>query len=164
MFHFPEKTHQGTRRRIVGDVKHLVDAGICDETDITIGNDTIPPLNDINIYVNSKLTGNYYCFVLPYHYPFNPPKLYVNSKMYGTGSHMLNEVFRRKLKLYAGIECFCCDSLLCKNNWSPRNTMKDIIEETERYKNACKKVVYSVIIDVIKRKYLNNDINIFRYF
>ena len=163
MLKFPDRVHQGARRRITGDVKLLVDAGICDENDVSIDDNMYSLSNELQICISSKLTGKKYSFILPYHYPFNPPKLFRNSGKYGTGSHSLNKDFKEKLKLYSGIECFCCDSVLCKNNWSPRNTMKDIIEESERYKEACRKVVYSVIIDVIKRKYLNADINIFQW-
>ena len=72
-------------------------------------------------------------------------------------------MFAKKLVKYTGISCFCCDTILCSKNWAPKYTMVDIIGERERFKNACMEVVHRVVIDVIKRKYLNEDVDIIQW-
>jgi hypothetical protein len=61
---------------------------------------------------------------------------------------------------YKKIRCFCCKTILCGDNWVPSFTLKNILEETEHFKNICRDISHIIIINVIKRKYLIDDINI----
>ena len=61
------------------------------------------------------------------------------------------------------MQCFCCESILCSNNWGPQFTMKDIFEEVKQFRDICKEIAHRVIIDVVKRKYLIDDINILEW-
>jgi hypothetical protein len=69
----------------------------------------------------------------------------------------------KNLKKYTGIQCFCCETILCSNNWGPAFTMNSVINDINKYKDARRQVIIRIIVDVIKRKYLIDDTNIIEW-
>ena len=71
-------------------------------------------------------------------YPFKPPNLFINDinyMVYFNRIYMLNENVVKRFYIYAS--CPCCDTILC--NWSPGDTLYNLVEEylirVNKYKN-----------------------------
>jgi hypothetical protein len=98
---------------------------------------------------NSKKLSHYYynhdnnevCFIhndermvsmtIPNGYPFYPPKkMHVNYQpiVY----HCLGN--RDMIRKYFNIQCICCESITCPNNWKPMINMENIVHEYTIYK------------------------------
>jgi hypothetical protein len=69
----------------------------------------------------------------------------------------------KNLKKYTGIQCFCCETILCSNNWGPQFTIKNILDDINKYRDARREVIVRIIVDIIKRKYLIYDTNIIEW-
>lgn len=107
-------------------------------------------------------TNMFYEFVIPLGYPQYPPKLILNNKPYIDYLKMDNCAFREFLYKYNYDLCFYYVSKLY-SKWDFSVKMKDIIDEVNNFKQICHKVTHHVIINVIKRKYLIDDINIMEW-
>ena len=102
-----------------------------------------------------------YEFIIDLHYPFVPPKIYFQGKSYMDFLKINYDKNEMNLfKKIFGQECLCCHSLNCRDNWSPAITLKKIIEEIYRFKKVKRNVIYKMIIEKIKYKYLINDVDI----
>lgn len=115
----------------------------------------------IRIEEGSKLQG--YVFIIENNYPFHPPCILYNNKPY---SNLLNLQSNRfgdySQKLYKK-KCLCCTSLICKNNWSPAINLGMIIEDINKNRKYKRNIIYAILIDQIKGKYLIDDIDILTY-
>jgi ubiquitin-protein ligase len=100
-----------------------------------------------------------YSFVISKNYPYLPPTVYINNKNYGELLRCPNK-FLKILKYIRGIDCLCCKSCICRNNWSPAMTMKYIIEEIGYNKMTKFNIMIKMLLDKIKQKYLNRDIEL----
>ena len=109
-------------------------------------------------YVDGKKLS--YKFVINVNYPFSIPKIFFNNNSYKqlliskTSYEIIN------LKKLKGIDCFCCQSITCQNNWSPGNTLTDIIDEIKYFKKIKKDFVLKIMANKIKLKYLIPDIDL----
>lgn len=151
------------RKRIKREIDMLIKENICIEDDLDIKEKLDTNYSNIKDYVvkfKNLKDNKYYKFIITSHYPFKPPKLYINDKSISFYHRITNEIFRISLRKYTGIQCFCCETILCSNNWGPQFTINDIIKDINHFTEANRQVVIRVIIDVIKRKYLIDDINI----
>jgi len=151
------------RKRISKEIAFLLQQNICNEDDVKIQINTETSYRNMVEYdISFKNLNNnkYYKFIISNNYPFNPPKIKVNNKSLIFYHKITNEIFRDSLKKFTGIQCFCCETILCSNNWSPQFTFNDIIKDINYFTEANRQVVIRVIIDIIKRKYLIADINI----
>lgn len=154
------------RRRVEQELKLLINEGylynilhvnICEEYD-NIYNEKFYKLF---IYNNKDL--KLYEFTIYNNYPFVPPKLRINHKSYYEYQLFKTEYFRDALFKHKGLQCLCCESILCYSNWAPRFTLKHIFEEVNKFRKYCREISHRVIVNVVKRKYLNNDINIIEW-
>ena len=151
------------RKRLSREFDALMQQNICNKYDVKIQRNAETSYRNMIEYTISfkNLNDNkYYKFIISDNYPFKPPKIHINNKPLTFYHKITNEIFRNSLKKYTGIQCFCCETILCSNNWGPQFTINDIIKDINYFKNANRQVVIRVIIDVIKRKYLIDDINI----
>lgn len=148
------------RKRIKRDIQILIKENICIEEDVKINKH-----DDFEYFIEFKnLKDNkYYKFVVSNNYPFHPPKIFINGKSIMFFHKISNLNFRRSLIKYIGFECFCCESILCSNNWSPSVTFNHILDEINKYKDIRHQILVRIIVDVIKRKYLIYDINIIEW-
>lgn len=115
------------------------------------------------IKVTDKLykTNNIYSFVIGEEYPFGPPKVFINDKPYINFLKIKNVVTSEKLKLIKGYDCFCCESLVvCGNKWRPQKNLIDVVEEIRKFRQDSKDIIYKMMIDKIKKKYLKTSIEI----
>jgi len=127
---------------------------------------------NLNIYKNTTsylltiydyIKNIYYEFILNPSYPFTPPKLFINNEAYTSYLRLKSIGFADLLYKYKKIRCFCCETILCPDNWGPSITINKILDEFDKYNNYCKEISYRVIINVIKRKYLIDDINLIQW-
>jgi ubiquitin-protein ligase len=144
------------QKRIKKEIDHLVLLNMCDENEINVTASTF----DYVIRIKNIVDKHYYEFKVTNNFPFTPPNIHINKKPLIFNHGLNNTAYSDALKKYTGIKCFCCETILCRDNWSPAFTFKHILDDIEKYKHANRQVVNRAIIDVIKRKYLIDDINI----
>lgn len=151
-------TQSNLKRRIYKELKFINNEFLDLSAGISISKDD---LNGYKIcFYNKKDYKYYYELLIPLDYPFRPPKLTINTKPYFTYCYTENIEFKKALQKYKGCYCLCCETILCGNNWGPQITFKTIFDEVENFKEIVREITHRVIIDVIKRKYLIDDINI----
>lgn len=140
-----------TNKRIQRECKEMIDK--YDEI-------TVEHTVDGHTFVSLKRKENNYIFNIPMYYPFTSPKLTINGLSQQQFFDLRSERFKKVLKYVSGLECMCCDSYLCKDNWSPGITMDIVISQIENYKNIKYWIFVKLIFDKIKEKYLNRDIDL----
>lgn len=79
--------------------------------------------NEIKFNYDNKFNVK---LVLPVDYPFKPPK---NLKINGEFVDYLKMWKSSQIYKYFKIECLCCKSIMCVNNWGVFKTIEDIVEE-----------------------------------
>lgn len=113
------------------------------------------------ILVKFKNQYNEYTFTLGNDYPFVPPiSFIINTQDQNSFFNLRTSRFRTILKYISGLECLCCDSYLCKDNWNPSVTLSQIITQVEEYKVIKKNIALKLLLDQIKLKYLNRYIDL----
>ena len=129
-----------------------------------IGDKTIYiPVDDTWTEEENLLTINY-CST----YPFRSPRITYNGKdiliFYRELSYCSNKKIRDDLsKLLGKGGCICCASLLCGNNWSVHNTIKNLLEEFEKFCQIKKRSVERFWSDRIASIFLVEDIPLREY-
>jgi len=121
--------------------------------------DEINKKKKIIIYIQKQNT-NIYKFIINENYPFTPPKIFINDDNYNKFLNLRSLRFNSVLKYMKGYECLCCKSIICQNNWSPGYTIKNLINEIDNNKKIKQNIFKKLLIDQIKMKYLNSDIDI----
>ena len=96
-------------------------------------------------------------------YPFKSPKIFYNNNTYFKFLMTNNTHITNILKKIKGMDCMCCHSFNCSNNWTPAITIDKIIDEIKMFRNYKRDIIYKIIADKIKRRYLIEDINIDEY-
>jgi hypothetical protein len=118
--------------------------------------------SDINVIVYELIDKKKVCykFVIGRNYPFIAPTVFLNNKTYRSFLFSKTKYEDINFKKLSGIDCLCCASLTCTDNWSPRETLNNIIDEIKYYKKIKKDIVFKIITDIIKRKHLIEDIDL----
>ena len=100
--------------------------------------------------------------IYPNEYPFKQPNVYINNKEYL--SILCNPTFSTDniIKL-ANVNCLCCISILCGNNWNAGINILDILNEIDKFYTLKKRYVERIYATKIKDKYLYPDSNIIEY-
>ena len=80
-------------------------------------------------------------FIFTKNYPFSPPKLYINNNNYSNMLCLKGDLYSQLFKKM-DINCLCCNSFFCNNNWSPAKKIIDIIEEYKYNKKIITNVIY----------------------
>ena len=118
---------------------------------------------EITVYeITAESIIHKYAFVLNEMYPFRTPAIFFQSRPYleylrirDTQSHLLKRI--------TGKNCLCCHSLNCGDNWSPSMTLNSIIDEVRWVKLKRRDMLNKVFADVIKRKYLIDDVDLYSW-
>jgi len=118
--------------------------------------------NKYLLYVEDKLNYKYnkYCFILNENYPFAHPTLKINDILYKDFLMNGSLKYRKVFEKMAGLKCLCCDNILCNNIWSPAITLIKIVDQINLFRSYKKNIVYKIMSDKIKDKYLISDIDI----
>ena len=62
-------------------------------------------------------------------FPLKPPEIELNSQPYINILVFDSNVKHKLLKDIAGVDCLCCESLLCESIWFAQSKLKDIVNE-----------------------------------
>ncbi len=112
------------------------------------------------ILVGLKRSRNQYIFIIEQNYPFTAPRVTINGLSQNKFLRLPSNRFTTILQYITGLHCFCCSSLLCKNNWTPALTLDNIVIQLEEYKKIKLNIQLKILADKIKEKYLNRDIDL----
>ena len=154
-------TVPGIARRIRHELQKMKNIGIfCDDADISI---TKYFDRDFHIIIKNAKDKRLYKFIIPPNYPFSPPRLELNYKPYSSYLRFQSEKFTKLFYKHKGYKCFCCESVLCPDNWGPEITLSKIMDEVNAFHKECREIADIVFVNVIKRKYLIDDINILEW-
>jgi len=104
-------------------------------------------------------------------YPFRPPNVSCNNKdiikVYMDMFSGLGAFWQDKMATLSEKECWCCDTILCKNNWCPSNKITDVIDEFKFFHGIHTHMVIErrrnmekMFSKIITREYLVEDIPI----
>lgn len=116
---------------------------------------------DKDIVVGFKRAGTQYIFHVDSNYPFTAPTgVIINGINYNSFFRLPSTRFETILRYISGTECFCCNSLMCKDNWRPIITLDKVIKQLEEYKIIKYNIHLKILADQIKKKYLVRDINL----
>lgn len=162
---FDKYAYGGIAGRVRRELKQIMELNLCDRDSISFTCE-IDNLSNEHLYklkLRNIMDRRWYEFILSPHYPFRPPKLRVNECDYGSYLKMSSIEFGNALERYTGHKCLCCSSMLCHSNWAPIMLLKQVFTEVKFYHNLCRKVAIHVIVGVIKRKYLIDDINLLEW-
>lgn len=102
-------------------------------------------------------------FILDESYPFSAPNALINNVNYNDFVKLPS--FRMKELLYKNFnkKCLCCSSLLHCNNWTPTRKFTVVVDEIITIQTFKKNICNILLIDKIKEKYLNRDIEIQKF-
>jgi len=89
------------------------------------GNDQETQKYKFNVVIDNKHTLH---IVIPKHFPFKEPDMYVNEKSYHNFLKMDN-CLHEELKQVFNIECLCCNTMLCPNKWRPALRLYQLVDE-----------------------------------
>ena len=124
------------------------------------GNKELENMNIISTTLVKKISYNndIIDIELSNKYPFDPPnKIYINNKILDYNYNIDNDV-KYILEKYYNITCFCCKSLMCKNNWKPVNKILDILEENENNMILIEKIKKFLLITNLHNNKLPIDV------
>lgn len=85
--------------------------------------------------INFLFDNSVFLFVIDDTFPFHNPKLYINHINYFDILKVHDEQSRTIIKNDYDMDCLCCSTILCYNNWSPAIKLDFIIDEYIRFKN-----------------------------
>jgi hypothetical protein len=105
----------------------------------------------------------HYKFIINNNYPFLNPNVYVNNIDYKQLLITKHTSEKNNLKKFKGIDCLCCSSLTCHYNWTPAIKLNNIITEIKKFKQIKRDLIYKIIIDKIKIKYLIEYIELYSW-
>lgn len=101
-----------------------------------------------------------YGFIFNNRYPFSAPQIFYNGKPYLELLKINNKEEKNVLRKYRNKDCLCCDSYYCRDNWYPALSLKSIIDEIKEIIELKQTIKQILLADIIKKKYLINDIDI----
>ena len=150
-------------RRLTNELKEILKTNKYEADDITI--EPGGPIHSPNTYIISFYDSdeNKTFKFNVCNYPFTMPKFTINSKPYHEYLRIRSIEFGNALTKYTKKMCLCCDSKMCPANWSPKYKFMDIITEFKENEKLCQKIVRIILLNVIKRKYSLEDINLIEW-
>jgi len=114
----------------------------------------------VNVYEIVDNKKVWYKFAISPNYPFVCPTVFLNNRKYKSLLISKTSYEITHLKKLKGIDCFCCKSLTCSDNWVPSSKLNDIIDEIKYFKKMKKDLILKIFADKIKLKYLVADIDL----
>ena len=103
-----------------------------------------------------------YGFIITRDYPFRSPVIFFQNRPYidFLKSRYISKTEIDVFKKITGLNCFCCSSVNCCDNWSPGITLDKIIVEIQFFKKKKRDIVNKIIADKIKVRFLIDDIDL----
>jgi hypothetical protein len=125
-----------------------------------------PELNNVVIEIQKVIkddSTDKFTFIVDRTYPFYSPKFYYNNEPYSHYQKMPSQRFSQHLKSSTNKSCLCCSSLACKYNWSPAVKLHMFIAELDKIRQYKRNIVYKLLADQVKDKYLIDDVDLDGY-
>lgn len=117
------------------------------------GNVSVVRKNGINT-VTVIHNNNQYVIELTQQYPFRvPSRIFVNGIAAKKICYMAGDIFKNYVKRYYGGFCFCCESLLHGEKWTPIYKLIHIINEIEMILMMKKEILLRILCNGIRAKY-----------
>jgi len=123
-------------------------------------------LNNVVIEIDQLFNDNNmekFTFAVDRNYPFHSPKFHYNNEPYSHYLRMPSQRFSELLKKIVYKKCLCCSSLACKYNWSPAVKLHMFIAELDKIRQYKRNIVYKLLADQVKDKYLIDDVDLDTY-
>jgi len=117
---------------------------------------------EIQKVINDDSTDTF-TFVVDRTYPFHSPKFHFNNNPYSHYLRIPSQRFSQHLKRFTNKSCLCCSSLACKYNWSPAVKLHMFIAELDKIRQYKRNIVYKLLADQVKDKYLIDDVDLDSY-
>jgi hypothetical protein len=147
------------KNRIKNEYKELTNIyTINNKYEIFISYD--PIISQVMITLIEKNNNNEYTFIVDRKYPFHPPRFHFNNQPYSHYLKLSSQRFTEYLKKFTNKACLCCSSLSCKYNWSPAIKLKMFIDELNIIRQHKRNIVYKILAEKVKDKYLIDDIDL----
>jgi hypothetical protein len=119
---------------------------------------------NINITIILENENEIYGFEISSYYPFRAPqKFTINYKPYYNYLKINSNKTIKELNLYKGINCLCCNNLICASRWSPSTQIIMCIDEFKKYKQYRRDIINKLLSEKIINKYLLQDINLLEW-
>jgi hypothetical protein len=125
-----------------------------------------PELNNVIIEIQKVIkddSTDTFTFVVDRTYPFHSPKFHFNNNPYSHYLRMPSQRFSQHLTTFTKKACLCCSSLACKYNWSPAVKLHMFIAELDKIRQYKRNIVYKLLADQVKDKYLIDDVDLDSY-
>ena len=114
----------------------------------------------INIINNTYISS--FHLVLDKYYPFSPPEVifFLNNNTDTSPQNYIQilgllNFMNFKINLNnSGLECMCCSTLVCKDNWTPKKSLKNVINEIKIIVKEVGKKRKQIILNKILKKNL----------
>lgn len=118
-----------------------------------------------NEYIfNIEYNNNNYNILLHKDYPFKSPnRIFFNGIDYKQILSIRELRISNYLKKYYGLDCLCCSSIICINNWIPTSNISHIINDINNTRRIKKEILLRMLCDTIKIKYNCEFLNIVEY-
>lgn len=147
------------KRRITNEFKEL--SAIFSTQDISVSYNNENKTIVLNVFAKINDTSvNVYTFIVNRMYPFHGPTIQFNYKPYSHYLRLPSQRFSHYLKFFINKKCLCCSSFDCKYNWCPVIKFKMIINEIDTIQKYKRNIVYKILSDQLKDKFLIDDIDI----
>ena len=116
----------------------------------------------VNIHeIDRENKSHWYKFGITIHYPFRNPHIYYQGRPYLEFLQIPRTIKEMTLfKKVTKLNCYCCNSYNCSDNWTPMITLQNIIDEIKNIKQKKRDLINKIIADKIKHRYLISDIDL----
>jgi len=148
------------KKRLKNELNEIAKTGAFIHTECTIDkqNNSI-----ISITIVLENDNNLYKFYVTKEYPFRPPRFEINYKDYKQYLIINSIETKNELKKYNKMNCLCCHSISCGENWSPAITLHCFINEHKKNKKLRRNIINCLLAKKIINKYLYPNANLFEW-
>jgi hypothetical protein len=154
------------KRRVTNEIKELSKMGAYIDLEYRGGgkNDNYTFMLTVVPEGSNKYDPDLYQFIISHEYPFRPPvTVSVNHIHFKRYLEVKSPKTLNELRKYYNINCLCCGSISCNNNWTPAVDILRFISEYNNIKKVRRGILYRLLAGKISKKYLNGDINLLEW-
>jgi len=105
-----------------------------------------------------------YTFYITRDFPFNAPaRVLINHRNIKSYFRIHSQKTLDELKMYYNINCLCCHSIACNNNWTPIYKLSYFIDEFRKVKKYRRDIINRILVKKIVEKYSLEQFNIIEW-
>ena len=99
----------------------------------------------------------YFKLIMGENYPFAKPGIVYSMDLENWREmrkfyELRNRGMVRRFKGTTGLECMCCVSIICGDNWKVQTKMKEIAKEIERFMEIKERMNNRLLLEIISRR------------